>query len=173
MSRAVLLLLSLVLLPHGGWAQSATVPLFTLDPIPSPPAAGKYLHFLAGMAAGLEAAGIFEYAYGPQGTGQHPLLFPAVALSASAVAGIAKEILDSTGFGDPRLTDILITMTGGLVAAGAVGYAEYLYPPTRDGWVNGTSFLQLTAALLAIPVIVGFVVEIDRYAERRAAEKAP
>ena len=134
-----------------------------------PPAAGKYLHFLAGMAAGFESAGIFECALGPTETARSWPLSPVIALSGSALAGIAKEILDSTGFGDPRLTDALITTAGGLVAAGAMLFAHLILPPDADGWAGSQAFAQTSAALLSIPVAVGFIVEIQRYKARRAA----
>lgn len=137
----------------------------------SAPVAGKYLHFLAGMAAGFEAAGIFECVYGPGVMTQSILFSPIAALSGSALAGVAKEVLDSTGFGDPRLTDVLITMAGGLAAAMAVLFAHAILPPTSDGWAGSQAYLQTSAALLVIPVAAGFIVEIERNRTRRAQQR--
>jgi hypothetical protein len=145
--------------------------LFTLNPAavpgqaaalsdPFPP--GKSLHFLAGLALGLAAAGIVDFAADPRFGVTFPISLPLIALSASAAGGAAKEILDSTGFGDPRFTDILITMSGGLAAALAAGYAEGLYPPTLSGRANGTSFLVAMAVGASIPVVIGFVGEVRR-----------
>jgi hypothetical protein len=118
------------------------------------------------MAAGLAFAGIFQSVTDPQFAGENPLYLPAVALSAALVAGVSKEILDSTGFGDPRFTDVLITMAGGIAAAAAVGYAGYLYPHTQTGTINSVDLLFSTAALLAVPVAIGFWKEIEKNRER-------
>ncbi len=131
---------------------------------------GKSLHFLGGLTLGLAAAGIADLSSDPQLGRTYPLLLPLVALSASAVGGTAKEILDSTGFGDPRFTDILITMSGGLAAGLAVGYAEGLYPASRSGQVNGASFLISMAVGASIPVVIGFIGEMRSYVERRVKE---
>jgi hypothetical protein len=131
--------------------------------------AGKFLHFLAGMSIGALGAGILEGAREPGYAVQHPLCLPVAALAASAVAGIAKEALDSTGFGDPRVEDILITMAGGLTAALVVGYAGSVYPGTAGGRLNSVTFLLSTSALLALPVALGFAREIRNNIERRRA----
>jgi hypothetical protein len=161
--RRTAVLIAVMLLPAAGGAYGQA--LFT----PGQPPAGKYLHFLAGMAAGFESAGIFECALGAGETARSWPLSPVIALSGSALAGIAKEILDSTGFGDPRLSDALITTAGGLVAAGAMLFAHLVLPPDTDGWAGSQAFAQTSAVLLSIPVAVGFIVEIERYKARRAA----
>ena len=122
------------------------------------------------MALGLAAAGIADAAGDPQLGAVHPFSLPLIALSASAAGGIAKEILDSTGFGDPRFIDIFFTMSGGLVAALAAGYVEGLYPSTLSGRANSTSFLASMALGVSIPVVIGFVGEIRRFVNRRAKE---
>jgi hypothetical protein len=134
---------------------------------PAPQSAGKYLHVLAGLAIGLATAATVESFQAPQDIGKSPLLLPALAVAGSAVAGTAKEILDSTGFGDPRLADVFITMSGGFLAAGAVAYAQSVFPGTDQGKQNGVTALFASAALLAVPVVIGFIKEIDRAIERR------
>jgi hypothetical protein len=131
------------------------------------PLTGKFLHVLGGMAAGLAAAGIVDIFIDPSSTAQAPWLLPAAALAGAALAGISKEVLDSTGFGDPQFTDILITSSGGMAVALMLGYAQTLYPSTRSGQVNSASYIFSLAALLALPVINGFLVEIRRYEARQ------
>jgi hypothetical protein len=152
-----IVMLCLILLPHPARADTGL----------EPPTAGKYLHFLAGMAIGLAAAGVVQIANDPQVPAPFPFVLPTIALSAATVAGMGKELLDSTGFGDPRFTDILITMTGGLAAAAAIAYEESLHPPTHTGALNGATYLLSTAMLLAIPVVNGFVKEITSYEKRQ------
>ncbi len=136
---------------------------------PFPP--GKSLHFLGGMMLGLAAAGIVDLASDPQLGATHPWSLPLTAIAAAAAGGVAKELLDSTGFGDPRFTDILITTAGGLAAALAAGYAESLYPSSPGGRADGASFLISMALGAAIPVTIGFIGEIKKNLDRRAKER--
>jgi hypothetical protein len=140
------------------------------DGVPSmaQPLAGKFLHILGGMTLGLAAAGVVDAAMDPAVLALNPWMLPASALAASALGGISKEILDSTGFGDPQFTDILITSAGGVAAALMLVYAQTLYLPTYNGQVNSASLIFSLAALFALPVINGFMVEIGRYEARRA-----
>ena len=157
--------LAMVLLCHpAGFAEDA--------PVLAQPLSGKYLHVLGGMVTGLVAAGVVNAVADPAVLSQYPWVLPATAMAGSAIAGIAKEVLDSTGFGDPQLSDILITSTGGVVAALVLISAQSLYPPTRNGQVDSSSFVFSLAVLLALPVINGFLVEIGRHVDRRAPRRA-
>jgi hypothetical protein len=166
----VALLILALFLPATVSAQAvpslAALGIPTGDPFPP----GKSLHFLGGMMLGLAAAGIADLAVDPQLAAAHPFLLPLIALSASAAGGTAKELLDSTGFGDPRFTDILITMSGGVAAAFAVGWAEGLYPSNPSGQANAASFLFSMAIGASVPVVIGFIGEIRSYLQRRAKE---
>ncbi len=148
-------------------AQTAEAGLPDDSPQYTVQSAGKFLHFLAGMSLGLLGAGLAESALQPGAPQQQPLALPAIAVSVSVPFGIAKEVLDSTGFGDPRFADILITTSGGLAAAVVVGYTELLYPPSASGKRNGYVFLVSTSALLAVPVVFGFLREIRTNIDRR------
>ena len=114
-----MMFLAVVLSPSAGFAQNV-VDFSAAAPLTASPSAGKYLHVLAGMAVGLTAAALTQDFNDPSAFTGQALVLPAVALGAAAVAGIAKELLDSTGFGDPRFTDILITMSGGRPGLAAV-----------------------------------------------------
>ncbi|HET6487524.1 MAG TPA: hypothetical protein VFH83_13945 [Spirochaetia bacterium] len=162
MRKAVCLLL-LVACPFLAAAQDETRagPAYTVQ---SP---GKYLHFLAGMSLGMLGAGLAEYALQPTYPSQYPLVLPSVAISVALPAGIAKELLDATGFGDARLTDVLITTAGGLLASMMVGYAEALYPANSRGKSNSVALLLSTSALLAVPVAIGFAREVRNNLEKR------
>ena len=134
----------------------------------SQPLTGKYLHVLGGMAVGLFAAGVVDMTVDPAVLARSPWLLPAAGIAGAVVAGIGKEVLDATGFGDPNLSDIFITSAGGLAAALAVGYAQALSEPTRNGQLNSGAYIFSAALLAAAPVVNGFLVEIRRYAARRA-----
>jgi hypothetical protein len=126
------------------------------------PAWFKYLHFLAGISVGLSASELVRES-------SSPWLRPLVAVGAAAAAGIGKEILDATGFGDPRVSDAVVTAIGGIAAAGILFYAQSVYPAAPPGPVNNDAYVISTAAVLALPVIVGAIQEIQRYNDRRRA----
>jgi len=148
-------------------AQALFIGLPDKAPQTGTPPSFKYLHFLAGLALGLSAAELVQAALPgqPQGT----LLLPASAFTASAVGGVGKELLDLTGFGDPAVSDALVTMSGGLAAAAVVAWAQSLYPAGSAGRANEASFLVSSAAVLAIPVVIGFIGEVKRFIERSRA----
>jgi hypothetical protein len=131
------------------------------------PAWFKYLHFLAGISVGLSASELVRES-------SSPWLRPLVAVGMAAVAGAGKEILDSTGFGDPRFSDFVVTSIGGLAAAGILFYAQSVYPAAPPGPANRDAYVISTAVVLFLPVAVGAIQEIQRYIERRkAAVNAP
>jgi hypothetical protein len=134
-------------------------------PIASPgelPPWFKYLHFLAGLSLGLSASELVREA-------GSPWLRPLVAVGTAAVAGVGKEVLDSTGFGDPRFSDIVVTTIGGLAAAGILLYTQSVYPAVPPGPANGDAYVISTAVVLALPVIMGAIQEIQRFLDRRKA----
>src|SRR5271157_2790183 len=77
----------------------------------------KYLHFLAGISVGLSASELVRET-------SSPWLRPLVAVGAATVAGVGKEVLDSTGFGDARASDAVVTGIGGITAAAILFYAQ-------------------------------------------------
>lgn len=158
--------LAATLRPVNGYGQADTASAPGATPDHTFQSAGKFLHFLAGMSLGMLGAGLAEYALEPTYPSQHPLELPSLAIAVALPAGIAKEVLDSTGFGDPRITDVLITTAGGLAAALIVGYAESFYPPDGSGKANSVALLISTSALLAVPVAFGFAKEVRNTIER-------
>ncbi|HEY9594314.1 MAG TPA: hypothetical protein VHE79_07550 [Spirochaetia bacterium] len=159
--RRSALIAALLLVAYAASAQETAVPDTDFS-------AGKYLHVFAGMSIGLAAAALTDGLCAPSmsATGGSWVL-PVVALSAAVMAGAGKELLDLTGFGDPRVADILITATGGLAAAASVFYYGAVFPTTREGRGNADLAMIVTAAVLAVPVIDGFIREFLRWEERR------
>ena len=125
------------------------------EPIFTP---GKVLHILGGWACGFAAAALTERVSAPGVRTQFPLFLPAVALAGGQIAGMSKELLDATGFGDPRFTDVLITDIGGLAAAGCEALVR---PPATASGRNGAALLFAAAAgVLAVPVVQGLATEL-------------
>jgi hypothetical protein len=158
--RAVALLLA-ALASHPAGAQAS---------LPADAQPGfKYLHFLAGLSLGLSAAQLVESLGAGAPPRGSPWIPPLAAVAAAAVAGVGKEALDSTGFGDPRFSDIVVTTIGGLAASAMIVYADSLYPDTTAGRRNSASFVVSTAVVLAVPVVIGFAREVRRWRERQRA----
>lgn len=107
--------------------------------------------FLAASIAAEASSGSLLHAY--------PLFLPAVGLSAAVAAGIGKETLDSTGFGDPQWSDIVHTIYGGILAAGFIAAVE---SSGRD-----PNILAATGLSFALPVSAAFVKEIVHYLRKR------
>jgi hypothetical protein len=162
---AIIILCAAVSCSAGG--QEIFIGIPDTVPVTGTPPGFKYLHFLAGLALGLSAAELVHALPLPVALQENELVLPLAAFSASVVGGIAKELLDSTGFGDPAVTDALVTMTGGLAAAAVVGYAQSIYPPGSAGRANEASFLLTSAIVLAVPVVIAFAGEVARFIERR------
>lgn len=150
---------SLVPLRDPGRTPRGATPLFTLTP-------WKVYHLLGGFASGLLATSVIDAGASPAVVAGYPLYLPAVALSTATAAGIGKEVLDSTGFGGAEFSDILITMAGGLLAAGVSAYVETRFPATPGGRQESATVLGVAGALLSVPVIIAFVHEIVRHARR-------
>jgi len=144
------------------------IPPITADAAP----AFKYLHFLAGLSLGLFAVELVGNAGVGTSPAESPWLRPMVAVGAAAIAGTAKEVLDASGFGDPRFSDMVVTTVGGLAAAGIAAYAQSLYPPSTQGRANSAAFLLSTAGVLAVPVVIGFAREVSSWLERRRKASA-
>lgn len=111
------------------------------------------------------AASIGADLYPPSTIQHYPLLLPALGAAAAVTAGVAKETLDSTGFGDPQWADLLHTAIGGFAAAGFVAAVERspgIASPSRQAALFsglGMSF--------SVPIAAGLVEEIARYLTKR------
>ncbi len=166
---AVIVLACAALSCPAAGAQALFIGLPDKAPETGTPPAFKYLHFLAGLALGLSAAELVHALPLTPELQQSALLFPAAALTASAVGGIGKELLDLTGFGDPAVADAIVTVSGGLAAAAVVAYTHSLYPADGAGRANEASFLLSSAAVIAVPVVIAFIDEVKRFIERSRA----
>jgi len=142
-----------------------------LEPIVAPLRTDTVLHGIAGAMAALLAASAGASLY-PQATVErYPLLLPSLGLSAAVAAGIAKETLDSTGFGDPQWGDLIHTLIGGLAGAGFIALIER--NPGRGPGV-GTNHTGLYAGIgvtLSVPIAAGMLQEVGIFLAKRRLKK--
>lgn len=108
--------------------------------------------------------------YGQPQVQAHPFLLPALGASAAVVAGIGKETLDSTGFGDPQWRDLIHTVIGGLLAAGVMIAVEH----SGGGLASTSAQARLYAGLgvsLSVPIAAGMLDELRLYLVKRRLQK--
>ena len=124
------------------------------------------LHLLAGMAAGLLSAGVADSAVPGRTISDYPLLLPAIAVSSATTAGIAKETLDSTGFGVPLFAEAMFTTGGGVLAGAMIGCLE-------GARISPRVPLVAVGTILAIPVMIAFVQEVEWNAHQARKRRGP
>lgn len=127
------------------------------------------LHAVGGIMAGMLAASAASTLSSPSTLTEYPLFLPAVGFSAALTAGIAKETLDSTGFGTAQWTDLFHTMIGGLLVAGMIAGVEL--SPTSGSFSTQRNVFALTGISLAVPIGAAFAEEIHLYLVRRSLQK--
>ena len=108
--------------------------------------------------------------YGQAEVRSYPLLLPALGASAALLAGIGKETLDSTGFGDPQWRDLIHTVIGGLLAAGVVAAVEH----SGGSLASAGNQARLYAGLgvsFSVPIAAGMLDELRLYLVKRRLQK--
>ncbi len=141
-----------------------------LKPFIAPLQSDTLLHGIAGAMSGFFVASAGAMVYNKSEVRAYPLLLPALGASAAVLAGIGKETLDSTGFGDPQWRDLIHTVIGGLLAAGVVAAVE------RSGGNLASTREQarLYAGLgvsFAVPIAAGMLDEVRLYLVKRRLQK--
>jgi hypothetical protein len=119
-------------MPRGGRLLLAILLAALLRLAACPPAAAqnpqpvrgpdKALHFLFGASCALLASAVAAPALRdlPQPDLRYALGVSGAGLGAAVCGGVAKELLDLTGFGKPEWLDLLATAAGGLAASALV-----------------------------------------------------
>lgn len=127
------------------------------------------LHAAGGIMAGMFAASAASALSSPSTLEKYPLFLPAVGLSAALTAGIAKETLDSTGFGTAQWTDLVHTIIGGIVAAGMIAGVE-LSGSSGSAAAQRSAF-ALAGIGFAVPIGAAFAEEVHIYLLKRSIAK--
>ena len=110
------------------------------------------LHLLAGISAGLVGGGIAALTTRPWQHPRHTATVLVWSTAGATGAGIAKEIADLFGFGQPSVSDAVITAAGGFAVAGLVaGFAANA--PTDAAGTAISAGAVASGLLVSIPVV--------------------
>jgi hypothetical protein len=139
--RAVIpiLLVLLVAIPGRGWTEEAGD-------------ASSALHLLAG-ASGAMLVSAVAYPLVDNGTARSDALAVAgLGVGGALILGLAKELLDMGGWGQPQWSDLLLTLGGGLIAASAVYAVSCLQPGAEEGNLGIAGAYGAFGLILSLPV---------------------
>jgi len=131
----------------------------TTDPAGAgmPVLSDKVLHGLAGASWALLAAAVVATRVTEAKPREAAAAVAAAGLGSAALAGLAKELMDLAGFGEPELMDALSAILGGLVAS-AAAYALVLAQARGGAEVSRLSLPLLSfGVVLAVPVAEAWV----------------
>jgi hypothetical protein len=139
-NRVALILLTLLLMiPLRGWTEEP------VDP-------SNALHVLAG-ASGALLVGALAYPLVDLGSDRcDAALVAGLGVSGAFVLGLTKELLDLRGWGQPELSDLLLTLGGGLLAGTLVYALTCLQPAAEEGSLGITAVYAAFALVLSLPV---------------------
>jgi len=110
------------------------------------------LHVLAGASSALLISAVAYPLVEAASDQRSALLVAGLGLSGALLAGTAKELLDSCGFGQPQWTDLLLTLGGGVLAASLVYTLTCLQPSGGDESPGIAAVYGAFALMLCLPV---------------------
>jgi len=139
-NRVTLILLTLFLIiPPRGWTEEP------VDP-------SRALHVLAG-ASGALLVGALAYPLVDLGSDRcDAALVAGLGVSGAFVLGLTKELLDLGGWGQPELSDLLLTLGGGLLAGTLVYALSCLQPAAEEGSLGISAVYAAFGLILSLPV---------------------
>ena len=110
------------------------------------------LHLLAGISAGLIGGGIAALAVRPWNRPERSATVMIWSTAGATGAGVAKEIADLFGFGQPSVSDAVITGAGGFAVAGLLaGVTAAKRSDTAGTVISATAIAG--GALVSVPVV--------------------
>ena len=110
------------------------------------------LHVLAGASSALLIGAVAYPLVEAASDQRSALLVAGLGLSGALLAGTAKELLDSLGFGQPQWSDLLLTLGGGVLAASLVYTLTRLEPNGGDESPGIAAVYGAFALVLSLPV---------------------
>ena len=110
------------------------------------------LHVLAGASSALLISAVAYPLVDAASEQRSALLVAGLGLYGALLAGIAKELLDSLGFGQPQWSDLLLTLGGGVLAASLVYTLTWLEPNDGNESAGLAAVYGSFALVLSLPV---------------------
>lgn len=110
------------------------------------------LHILAGASSALLISAVAYPLVEAASDQCSALLVAGLGLSGALLAGTAKELLDSLGFGQPQWSDLLLTLGGGVLAASLVYTLTRLEPNDGNESAGIAAVYGSFALVLSLPV---------------------
>jgi hypothetical protein len=135
-----------------------TVAFLFITPLCEAESGGGYngesaaLHVLAGASSSLLISAVAYPLVEAASDQRSALLVAGLGLSGALLAGTAKELVDSCGFGQPQWTDLLLTLGGGVLAAGFVYTLTCLQPNEGTESAGIAAVYGSFALVLSLPV---------------------
>ena len=125
--------------PFPGWAEQ------TAD-------ASAALHVLAGASGALLVSAAAYPLVDSDSDRCDAVLVAGLGVGGAFVLGLAKELLDLGGWGDPQLSDLLLTLAGGVLAGAAVYALSTLQPAGEEGSLGISAVYGAFGLVLFLPV---------------------
>jgi glucose-6-phosphate-specific signal transduction histidine kinase len=110
------------------------------------------LHVLAGAASTLLISAVAYPLVKTASDQRSALLVAGFGFSGALLAGTAKELLDSLGFGQPQWSDLLLTLGGGVLTATLVYTLTCLEPNDRGRSAGIAAVYGSFALIFSLPV---------------------
>ena len=135
----IVCLTALLAAPARGWTGETEEP-------------SAVLHVLAGASGALLVSAV-AYPLVDSGSDRcDAALVAGLGIGGALVLGLTKELLDLGGWGQPELSDLLLTLGGGLLAGTAVYLLSTLQPAGEDGSLGISTVYAAFGFVLSLPV---------------------
>jgi hypothetical protein len=110
------------------------------------------LHVLAGTASALLVSAA-AYPFVDLGSPhRNALLVTGLGVGGAFIAGLTKELMDLGGWGKPQVTDLLLTLGGGVLAGILIYSLTYLQPAVEEGSLGISAAYGAFGLILSLPV---------------------
>jgi hypothetical protein len=110
------------------------------------------LHVLAGASSALLISAVAYPLVDVDSDRCNAILIAGMGVGGAFILGLTKELLDLSGWGDPQISDLLLTVGGGVLAATAVYALSILQPAGEEGSLGISAVYGAFGLTLSLPV---------------------
>jgi hypothetical protein len=114
-----------------------------------------FLHVLAGASGAFLVSAVAYPLIDSDSDRRDAALVAGLGVGGAFVLGLTKELLDLGGWGQPQLSDLLLTLGGGLIAGTAVYLLSTLQPAGEERGLGISPVYAAFALVLSLPVAEG------------------